>query len=116
MGLFGDADFVMTRDVAYTRSLQYLINNVAIDWTGYSWVCQVRDYYGALWFDLTPYLSVDSVDHTKLNLVVPKEQVQNILHDSRWDLVATKTADGSRFRTPDPPGRVLVLAGITDVA
>jgi hypothetical protein len=116
MGLYGDADLVMTRDVPYTRTLVYKINDVPIDWTLYTVTAQVRDREEALWFDFTPYLAVNPGDHTQLVLSVPRDQVQNILHDTKWDLVAVLKSDTTQsFRTPQPAGRVLVQRGVTDV-
>ena len=120
MGLYGDADLVMTRDVPYTRTLEYTIDvagvKTAIDWTLYTVTSQIRDYYGAVWFDLSPYFAVNPSKHTELVLSVPRAITQQILHDTRWDLVAVKISDTTQsFRTPEPPGRVLVLPGVTDI-
>lgn len=119
MGLFGDADLVMTRDEQYVRTLKYKLVDTDltyIDWTAYSVTSQVRDRSGALWFDLSPFFAVNPADHTELVLTIPRQQVQTILHDTKWDLVAVKIADTTQaFRTPKPPGRVLVQPGITDV-
>lgn len=120
MGLYGDADLVMTRDVTYTRTLQYLVLvgavSTPIDWSLYTIKSTAVDRLKTTFFDLSPYFAVLSSDHTKLVLTVPKAIVQAIPHDAKWDLVATLISDPTQvIRTPAPPGRLLVLDGITDV-
>lgn len=113
MGLYGDADLVMTRDVGYSRTLQYLLNGSPIDWTLYTIKSEIRDRDDTLLFTLTPYFSPLSTDHTTLNLQIPAAIVKTVPHDTKWDLLATRISDGTVIRTPSPPGRVLVLPGVT---
>lgn len=116
MGLYGDADLVMTRDVTYTRTMQYKINTTLISWASYELIAQARDVYGSLVFDLTPYLSIAVGDPTKLVLTIPKATVQQIPNDVVWDIVATLLSDETMgFRTPNPPGRILINLGVTDL-
>lgn len=114
MGLFGDADLVMTAGVPYTRTLQYAINNVNIDWTLYTLKSEVRDRDNNLLFTLTTYLVPLSTDHTSLVLTLTAAQVNLLPREAKWDLVATLISNpASVLRTPQPPGRVLVLPGVT---
>jgi hypothetical protein len=114
MGLYGDADLVVTADVGYTRTLVYQINSVAVDWTLYTIKSSVRDRYNALLFDLTPFMTVNSADHTQLLINIGAAYVYALPREAKWDLLATLKTDATVvFRTPTPAGRVLLLPGVT---
>lgn len=116
MGLYGDADLVLTQDVPYTRSLQYLVNATAINWSLYTRAIRLVNYAGAVVGDLSAYATPRTGATTFLDLVIPRAAISTFWHDSRWDLVAVLNSDPTQsFRTPQPAGRVIVLSGPTDV-
>lgn len=114
MSAYGAADLVATRDVAYTRTLRYKINDVPINWAAYTWMAQARLRDGSLVFDLTPFFQISPGDPTALVLTVPADMTYALPKEAKWDLLAWQTANSTVvFRTPNPPGRVLRLSGVT---
>jgi hypothetical protein len=114
MGLYGDADIVVTRDVPYERVLRYKGDDDAyVDWTQFTWLCQARLRDTTLVFDFTPFLAVDPDDHTRLVLTIPAEFTYAVPHDAKWDLLAS--SPDTAFRTPYPAGRTLRVDGQSHV-
>lgn len=114
MGLYGDADLVVTKDVSYTRTVKYAINSVFINWNLYNVKAEARDRWNSLVFDLSPFFSVSGGDNTVLVFSIAADFTYALPQEARWDILATLKTDAAQgFRTPQPSGRVLLLRGIT---
>lgn len=115
MAKFGVNDLVMTADLPYTHEFTYPRDDQDISWADYEVHLQMRDRVtGDLLIELTAFLAVDPDDPTKLVLDIDATFTRHLAHEGRWDILAIGPEDENlSFRTPQPPGRIIVLPGVT---
>ena len=111
MGAYGENDLVLVTGTAFTRTFTYTRNGEPGVWTVYDVRMQLRDYNDQLLVELTPFLSKSGSD---LILSLPADFTDELPKESWWDLLAINPDDSDdTIRMPRPPGRLLVLQGVT---
>lgn len=111
---YGVNDLVLTADLPFTKTLTFTNDGIPGDWSLYDVRVQVRHpYYDDLLIELTVFLAVDA-DPTKLVLSLPGSLTGKLPAEGRYDILAVSKADPEvALRLPRPPGRFLVLSGVT---
>lgn len=114
MPAFGANDLVMTAGLPFTKVLTFTDNGAPGDWSLYNARMQVRHPFNDdLLIELTALLSV-AEDTTRLVLALPADLTSKLPEEGRWDILAQRIDNSEyRLRFPRPPGRFLVLRGVT---
>ncbi len=115
MGQYGPADIVLRAGLPYSRGLTYVRDAVPQSWVGRTNRLQVRHAWrDDLLIELTAFLEFDPATPTRLELNLPASFTATLREEGRWDLVSvSNTNPDDIWRTPQTPGRVLVLQGVT---